>query len=202
MNDYRDATDVNILTRLRASTRPEHDAIETALDLANGASSCEAYCHLLKRFYGFYRPLEVGLSSSTVWLVSGLDPVERRKAAWLESDLCALGVDDLAGLPDCPDLPPHTTVAAAFGCLYVLEGATLGGQVISRAIENTLGFRPDSGGRFFHGYGDGTGPMWQGFRSAITDCVITAPEADEVIIAAKETFSKLHRWLLPESETR
>ena len=36
-------------------------------------------------------------------------------------------------------LPPLETQADAFGCLYVLEGATLGGRVISRHIERALG---------------------------------------------------------------
>jgi heme oxygenase len=53
------------------------------------------------------------------------------------------------------------------GTLYVIEGATLGGEVISRCLKSHLELGPDSGGRFFHGYGDAvvTRHNWQTFRS-------------------------------------
>ena len=196
------ASPAPVLERLRSETRPHHDAIEGTLDLTSESLGRDAYRRTLERFYGFYRPLEAGLWAAGGWLERGLDITERSKTPLLEADLRALGAGDPAGLPVCTDLPPHATVAAAFGCLYVLEGATLGGQVISRSVQKAVGITPDTGGRCFHGYGDRTGPMWQAFRAALVAFAVTLSDQNEIVSAAKDTFSKLHRWTTARGENR
>ena len=186
---------VSILARLRAETRPEHDAIEAALDLTSETLTLDAYRHTLERSYGFYHPLEAQLAQVGGWIERGLDLTKRQKAPLLAADLRALGAADLTTFPLCTDLPPHGTAAAALGCVYVMEGATLGGQVISKAVAKSLGLTPETGGRFFHSYGDRTGLMWQGFRTAISTCVVTVADQDEAVDAAKKTFQSLHRWM-------
>jgi len=180
-----------VLTRLRAETRPQHDAIEAALDLTNETLTLDAYRRLVERFHGFYLPLEAGLLKIGGWMERSIDLTERQKTLLLKNDLQALGVSDPEMVPVCTVLPPHGTIAAAFGCLYVLEGATLGGQVISQLLRNRLGVTPETGGRFFHGYGDRTGAMWQAFRAVLTATVVKPCEADEAVAAAKETFLTL-----------
>jgi len=192
----------SILARLRTETRPEHDAIEAALELTSETLTLDAYRRTLERSYGFYSPLEAGLAEVGGWKERGLDLTERRKAPLLEADLRALGAADPTAVPVCTDLPPHGTLSAAFGCLYVMEGATLGGQVISKAVAKSLGLMPETGGRFFHSYGDRTGPMWQAFRTAISTFVVTVADQDEAVAAAKATFQTLHRWLSAESDAR
>lgn len=84
------------------------------------------------------------------------------------------------------------------GCLYVIEGATLGGQVITRHLLATHGITPETGGAFFAGYGAETGPHWQAFGA-----MITAAErfgaADEIVASANRTFETLDRWLFPRA---
>jgi heme oxygenase len=172
-----------VLERLRAETRPQHHAIETALELTSDTLTLGTYRQTLARFHGLYRPLEVGVQSVGGWADRGLDLAGRWKPPLLEADLGALGVDDPAALPVCTDLPPHATVAAVFGCLYVLEGATLGGQVISRALEKSLGTTPQAGDR--------TGKMWQAFRAALTAFAVAPCEQDEIVSAAKDTFFEI-----------
>jgi len=192
----------SILARLRAETRSEHEAIEAVLDLTSGTLTLKSYVRTLGRFYGFYLPLEAGLGQIGGWSERGFDLTQRQKASLLEADLRAVGVASVAALPVCTELPAHGTVSAAFGCLYVMEGATLGGQIISGAVEKSLGLTPATGGGFFRGYGDGTGAMWQGFRTAITAAVVTEADQDEAVDAAKATFKGLHRWLSVESDAR
>jgi len=184
----------SILSRLRAETRAEHDAIEADLDLTGDGLACNAYRRILERFYGFYAPLEPAIWAVGGWADRGLDPDARQKVPLLEADLRTLGDDALTALPLCNDLPLLVTPADCFGCLYVLEGSTLGGQLISRQIQCVLGFTPESGGRFFYGYGDKTGEMWQNFRSAVTGFVVSPTDQDAAVAAAKDTFQKLHRW--------
>ena len=202
MNVESGSASIAVLARLRAETRPPHDAIETALDLTSGTLTLEAYRNTQARFHGFYRPLERGVQALGGWSDRGIDVAGRWKTPLLEADLRALGVDDPAALPVCTDLPPHATVAAAFGCLYVLEGATLGGQIISRAVQKATDVTLDTGGRFFHGYGDRTGPMWQAFRASLVAFAFTPDDQDEIVSATKDTFSKLHRWTTAGRDNR
>jgi heme oxygenase len=178
-----------ILARLKAETRAEHDAIERILDLTRDGLTLAEYRGWLERLYGFYRPLEARLPD-----VPGLDLGARRKTPLLQADLAALGVDDPAKLPECTELPPLRTADERFGCAYVLEGATLGGQVISRHLRRTLTVTPERGGRFFHGYGPRTGEMWQAFRAAAAAFVRTTEAQDRSVAAALATFRTLRRW--------
>ena len=205
MNVESAPASAQVLTRLKTETRPQHDAIEAALDLTSETLTLDEYRLTLERFHGFYLPLEAELVKIGGWTehgpdLCGLDLTKRQKAHLLKTDLQVLGVIDIEMLPVCTELPPHGTVAAAFGCLYVLEGATLGGQVISQILGRNLGIKPETGGRFFHGYGDRTGAMWQAFRAALTAAVVKPCEADEVVAAAKETFLMLQHWMKPEGD--
>lgn len=183
-----------LLARLQAETRPDHDAIEQLLDLTRSGMTLAAYRHTLERFYGFYLPLEDQLCAIGGWPERGLDLGERLKAPLLAADLAALGLDAPSNLPTCEALPDLADVTAAFGCLYVLEGATLGGQVISRSIRSIIGDRPEAGGLFFHGYGERTGAMWRAFREALTACTVNEDTHDGVVVAASATFRALRRW--------
>ena len=183
-----------ILARLRVETRPEHDAVEAVLGLTGGGLTRDGYRRTLEQFYGYYQPLEDAVRAVVERVGRGLDPDERRKTPLLESDLRALGVDAPDRLPVCSDLPRVDSVAAAFGCLYVTEGATLGGQFISRHVRQTIGVTPETGGRFFHGYGDRTGVMWQTFRTALAAFATTQDTQDQVTAAAVQTFRTLRAW--------
>ena len=115
-----------VLERLRAETRPQHHAIETALELTSDTLTLGTYRQTLARFHGLYRPLEGGVQAVGGWADRGRDLVGRWKPPPLESDLRALGEDDPAALPLCTDLLPHATVAAACGCLGVGYGDRTG----------------------------------------------------------------------------
>ncbi len=184
-----------ILSRLRAETRAEHDAIEAVLDLTGDGLTRDGYRRILERFYGFYAPLEPAIWAVVGWPDRGLDLNARQKGPLLEADLRTLGGDAPTALPLCSELPLLVTPTNCFGCLYVLEGSTLGGQLISRHVQHVLGLTPETGGRFFHGYGDKTGEMWQSFRAALTGFVVSPTDQDVAVAAAKDTFQKLHRWI-------
>ena len=127
--------------------------------------------------------------------LGGLDFETRRKLPLLRADLDALGraADTLAF---CDALPPLRTPAQAVGYLYVLAGATLGGQVIGRHVRRTLGLTPDSGARFSHGNGARTAEMWRAFRAALAGFAANPATADAVVESANETFRSLRHWCM------
>jgi heme oxygenase len=182
-----------LLSRLRTETRDQHDAIEQTLRLMDDDLTAEAYRRRLAQFYGFYKPVEARILDGRGALAAALAVQERRKTPLLEADLKALG-QATACLPLCTKLPPLVSAAECFGCLYVLEGATLGGVIISRHVGRKLAISPASGGKFFDGYGEHTGAMWQQFRTAITTFSSGSDEQDKVVASARATFEALQHW--------
>jgi heme oxygenase len=182
------------LSRLRSETREQHDAIEKTLLLMDDDLTLETYRRRLEQFYGFYAPVEERLFNHSSPLAAWLSLEPRRKTPLLQADLSALGYPAAARLPLCTNLPRLVSSAECFGCLYVLEGATLGGVIISRHVQQKLGVLPSAGGAFFGGYGDRTGAMWQACRSAMTAFSSDADDQDVVVASARATFLALQQW--------
>ena len=200
----------SILTRLRVETRGEHDAVERVLDLMGAALTREAYRLRLEQFYGFYCPLEAALKSRCARKFEDAEKLNLSgatrsalasrltKTAHLRQDLHHLGVrtDDL---PLCRHLPMLTTQAEILGCLYVVEGATLGGRLITQHIQATLAITPTTGGGFFEGYAGDTGKMWQAMRHLLVSCALDTQTEDAMVANAIATFACLRGWCDPHN---
>jgi heme oxygenase len=191
-----------ILSTLRERTRLLHERTERAVDLAARLRSVGSYSKLLARFYGFYAPIESRLALVNDFESLGLDLAARRKTPWLRYDLTALGYTPKAieELPTCISLPEVARLPEALGCLYVLEGATLGGQYVRGEVARTLGLGPTTGCSFFSSYDRDTRSMWHGFCSAILTYLEKNPKAESTIVAvAEETFLRFEEWVSGES---
>lgn len=154
------------------------------------------YQRLIQAYYGFYQPLEAALASSP-WLPAGLDLAERRKLPALLCDLQALGDDAQvrARLPLCQCLPVIDSEAACLGVLYVVEGATLGGQVLRREMHARLGLDEHNGGAFLDVYGRDTGRHWKAFLSLLALQPLDSAFQRAAALAAESTFSCFEQWL-------
>jgi heme oxygenase len=191
---YLGAGSVFILTRLKDFTRADHESLEKLVSPA--LQDFLTYSCLLERFLGFFRPLEAALLR--VPGLSGLIPdlPKRNRSGLLQSDLAALGrsASAMGSLPDCPDLPPLGTIAEALGCLYVLEGSRLGGQVVARGLEK-LGLAAAARGFFLSG-GCNVGLMWKRLDAAMGSYAAVYPEqAGAICESAQRTFRSLEAWI-------
>lgn len=187
-----------ILTALKDQTRHLHEQIERTVDLEARLGSVDAYVGLLARFHGFYAPLEARLVAIDGYEAIGLDMTQRLKVSHIVADLRALGLSmaEVEALPRCSRLPRIPGLADALGCLYVLEGATLGGQIIKRRVESRLDLRPGHGCSFFSAYGEEVGLMWKDFRAILGQYMAQHPGAEKRIVsAAADTFAKLDAWI-------
>ena len=181
-----------LLDRLKIETRPIHQRLEKDLDLLGDRLSSATYRQTLGAFYGFYQPFEERAYSL---LPDALAPVfaNRRKAPKLARDLRFFGIAPEAVVL-CAKLPKLENLPALLGAAYVTEGATLGGQIISRHLEANLGLRDGQGYAFFSSYGAQVGAMWKDFRARLLE--YSSPALDPQIVAgAIRTFSAMHDWL-------
>lgn len=194
-----------MLSELREATRPQHEAIENELALATREWDLQTYTLLLGRWLRYLEPLEARLADRPEWLEWGYDFEARRKAPLLRRDLAVMPeVLDGRGTESL-QWPEVTHFGAALGCLYVLEGSTLGGQVLSRRFGEILGIGPDSGLAYFSGYGELTGQRWRQTlgllemvpNSLSRDSQAQAALTSGAVSAARMTFETLRCWLCP-----
>ncbi len=160
---------MTLLPRLRSATAQAHAALEHDLDLIARLCSPTQRRLAVTRFYGFHLAAE-RLLSPFLDEVAGLDFADRRRTAWLAEDLRRLGVD--ADTVAVPLLPSPQSAEQALGFFYVLEGSTLGGKVVGRAVEQA---GADSLGlSFLNPYGPRTGERWR----TLIDQLEAAAQAD------------------------
>ncbi len=197
-------SDISILQRLKAETRLHHERAERTVRLMEPGLTLEHYRHHLEALHGFYAPLEAALATRLMGLVPELRAAERWKLPLLSRDLLALGhgAASLCLLPRATSLPALKGLPEALGCFYVLEGATLGGQLILRHLQRHFSGCPAGDFVFFRAYGDNVGPMWRAFGEALTRiCAGAASEAFDmrVVQGAQDTFEAFERWLRHEA---
>ncbi|WP_339540080.1 biliverdin-producing heme oxygenase [Pseudomonas sp. RA_5y_Pfl1_P24] len=186
----------SLLETLRTGTALLHVTLEKRLPFFSERMDADWYQRLLQAYYGFYGPMEAALYECDL-IPEGFDQGVRTKTPTLLNDLNALGLDEQAidALPRCAELPPLDTPAACLGALYVLEGATLGGQVLRREMAQRLRVNADNGGAFLDVYGAETGRRWKDFLDYLGRLPLDARAKQRAVDAARSTFSCFEQWL-------
>ncbi|HEV2694194.1 MAG TPA: biliverdin-producing heme oxygenase [Verrucomicrobiae bacterium] len=192
-----------ILKRLRNETIQHHDALERQLPVLSALFTLEDYRQLLARFYGYYKPLEERLTLAARRENAFYEQDRRCKSQFLEQDLMVLDVStirDLKQMPRCEKLPLLENIPQLLGCLYVLEGATLGGQMIASHLQKNFGLTPQTGTAFYYGHGEETARRWQVFGGGLKAEAQKANADDEIVESANRTFETMSHWLFPKTE--
>jgi heme oxygenase (biliverdin-IX-beta and delta-forming) len=189
----------DILVRVKRKTQEQHRLLESILPIARADFSLADYLFVLEKFLGIYRTLEPRISNVR-GLLASLQLERRKKAALLEQDLTDLGMDQetLNSLPQAP-VVFLAGVPEALGAMYVLEGATLGGQFISRVVGQRFGLDQQKGCRFFLSYGGEVGRMWNSFGEIVRSSLSSVEEEDRFVATAIQTFSSFELWLRGKS---
>ncbi len=163
---------MTLLEQLRAATSEAHEALHhhrLLAPLASDAVTLDDYRYALLAFDAFYQAMEPQPLPDSA-------PVRE----WLGRDLDAQGLTPLdLGI----DMPVIASESALWGYLYVKQGSTLGGSVMSKTLRRALGLQPLIDQRFFAGYGEENGREWKKF---IENLFVKAPNlrpADTVQMA-------------------
>jgi heme oxygenase len=190
-------SDLDIMTALKVETADLHKRVESLMPFFNRNLSFERYAATLASFLGFYEPLEHKLTKIRDLQAVGIDLYERQRAHLLRADLRALGLtlQQIAELPRCQDLPRLEDSSDGLGCLYVLEGSTLGGQLIARELSRRFEIDGNSGASFFHSYGFNVGGKWMEFCSVVRRYVDDSGKRRKTLDSASNTFNSFEKWM-------
>ena len=177
---------------LRDATRDIHDQFETGLRIATPDAGRADYLAFISAMYGWLQPFEARLWQAG-WPAPLTPEARSRKAAWLEADLHAAGLDDdaIARLPRAPVAVHLDSVAQRIGTAYVLEGAQLGSQLLSRTLKPRLAPWP---ARWLSGYGEQASIYWLAFRQEAESQLADEALRAEAAVAARAAFSALANW--------
>jgi heme oxygenase len=178
---------------LKRNTTTSHRCLEVMLGLLGPDLDARRYRRVLELLYGFYSPVEHALMRLAATVPFPL----RARAVQLENDLSILGLSpaELVALPRCDGIPGLSGSEQLAGCLYVLEGAALGGQVVTPVLRRRLGVAKRTGASFFAGDEERTAARWAVVLEWLEGLERTGTSPGLIVAAANATFEALARWL-------
>jgi heme oxygenase len=182
---------------LREETRAQHQSLEQSVPWQEICSDEGRYVRFLARFYGFYSTWEP-IADFQLHRDAREFMQFRRKTPLLANDLRWFGWDqgDLASLPDiAQERLQLNGQAETLGSCYVLEGSTLGGQLLSRGVERGLGLQGGRGYSYFRSYGNRVHDAWVEFGDFLSAQLADEFDASAAVAGAKTTFKVLEEWL-------
>jgi heme oxygenase len=182
--------------QLKRATTDLHRRLETELGLLDPNLSLDRYRRILELLFGFYAPVEADMARLASAGLALEFPMHARTGL-IESDLRSIGLSrrELAGLPRCADPPRLSSREELAGCLYVVEGACLGGQFIAPVLRERLGVVESCGASFFVGDAEGTRARWSLFLAWLEDLVRGGAGTGKIIASARATFLALAQWV-------
>jgi heme oxygenase len=190
----------SLTARLRKETADLHAAVEEVACLPHSVRSRADYSAVLTALLGFHVSVESALNNrgwTRKWAELGIVLTRHHRSALLADDLTAMGAP--VTLPVEPAPLSVTTFPAALGCLYVVEGSALGGQVIAPVIRHQLGAVPTS---FFDSAGRDHPSPWRDLKNALQQYGESEPDHDAVIEGARATFMGFQTHLAARQEIR
>ena len=182
--------------RLKQATNEAHERMHAHPGFAAAAAGTikpGAYRDLLARLYGFHAAFDLEMQAAPAAFAQDIDLPARARADLIADDLVALGVSraGVAALPRCEDLPRLSGEGDRLGALYVVEGSTLGGVFIARALAATAG----NAHRFFLGHESDHSRLWRDLVRRLDKLDATPEEAAAAEFAALATFDAFERWM-------
>ena len=187
--------ELSILSRLKAETADIHRQVESILNIRDPALSRDEYRKILISFFKIYRPLEYRFVEHALQLSPDFNLQFRLKTHLIRTDLIDLGYThaQLDKIADANVFIEVNSLPTIIGALYVVEGATLGGQFICRSLRQNL-ILCNEAHRFFSGYEEKTGHMWKEFCRLATQSTCPDDFAG-VLHSAKLTFEAFYKQL-------
>ena len=178
-----------ISDKLKTETRHLHDLTEEKFNsskISEGTFNLDDYRKLLFYNYEMLKSFENEVFDFIPREAANILHLEnRRKLHLAEADLRALGQT----LPKVRALEPVNSAAEAWGIFYVMEGSTLGGNMIAKQLSKSAEFY-DQPFHYFRCYGAHTGSYWKTFKEVL-DREISPADEDACLAGAEKVYSFL-----------
>ena len=184
---------MDLLHSLKDSTSQYHqqiEQIEFLKKIITNEITLLEYKKLLCQLYGFISPCEKVIPPRFHYVIEG-----REKSSLLNSDLSELNCDTSRDFLFCRSIPNLNTLPEVFGYLYVLEGSTLGGQIITKLLKQNLQLVPVIPTRYFNAYGKQTKMYWDAFLKSLIDQDFNDIQKANLVTSAIDTESVTLRVL-------
>lgn len=153
---------------LKEATKGNHDELEQLMfvgQIMGGTLSLSQYKHILLTNYLVHQVVETDLYEAlSPALAAQLDLAMRLKLPALTADMEEMKLFTPVSQDVLPKFNFEKSDAAILGAMYVLEGATLGGNVIVKRLKNNpeiSGANP--GFHYYQVYNDQLIPNWKKF---------------------------------------
>ena len=174
----------DFLKQITSQAHRQLDETILVASLIKGDLSRHGYRTMLEGYQAFFSPWEKAMRDRHPEIIGELGSFRFVKSEWIVEDLDRLA-EASPPIPLVTMMPPADRAGLA-GCLYVIEGSTLGGMHLSRAGH----VFPENAGRFFQGYGPATMEAWKAFIAWL-EATLTS-ETDQ--IRAAETACLTFQW--------
>ncbi|MCE7054496.1 biliverdin-producing heme oxygenase [Algoriphagus sp. AGSA1] len=178
--------------RLKEATSTLHQELENlpvSKSILENTISSHEYLRYLDRMHDVVCEIENKLFP--ILQERGILLQDRKKTKWIEKDFIELEYKKNRANEVFIELNEDISTGYALGILYVIEGSTLGGRIISKHVQRTLGYTPDNGAAYFAGYGEDTGLFWKKFMTILGDFEKKNLAGDEIIEGAKYAFKAI-----------
>ncbi len=179
--------DESVIRALREATATIHQRLHQhpiTTHLTKPSLQLKHYQLFLQAFECFHEVVENQIAS----LPSLYSPVSR--SLLLKNDLNSLNIT--SRIPIRPELCLDNSEDDFLGLMYVVEGASLGGQVMAKNVYQTLGFTASHGASFLNGKAEQTSFDWKHFLIMLEQ---HASDSEQCTKAALASFTSLENWL-------
>lgn len=186
------------IQNLREATAASHKQLEknylSALLVSNNVTATVYTAYLLKIY-----PFIVGFEENVFPLLENTvtDIDQRKKAHLLKADIESFGVNikDAAIIKTKFFSDKYGGMYEALGGMYVLEGSTLGGQIIQKHLQKILG-PAFIGSKYFTAYNLQTGSYWKNFLQTLSLAPQNNLQEQQIISSAVNTFTFINDLLI------
>ncbi len=186
-----------ILTALRQATGQTHKEVEKLTPFFRADFNRPLFLKWLDLMHGFYRQIDrtVGqssFSSTCGWHYAARCPLIERDLAALAGRAPEDSADPSRILAKLQSLGNTGEIA---GMLYVVEGSTLGGNVLLGVLGKRAGVTAASGASFFAPHGENPQPCWAEYVQLLSRLSSEPGTEHDVVHGAKTTFTTLQEWI-------
>jgi len=187
MDHFLKISNSDPLEILKCRTRALHNALEKRLAFPDNFVSRSDYSQVLTLFYLFQRQLAFYTRIYELQVVEQFLLPRRNRLPLVEQDMHRLAIPPVSmegyGRLQLQSLDEF------YGCLYVSEGSTLGGNMIQAVMLEIHGESALDWTQYLNPYGQQMLPMWQSFRSALREEITSGKvTTDGVVGGAEKTF--------------